>query len=142
MSGYYGDDYQIDYLQGQAVDIQNQIAEAQSTSTSSGTLPSGTSGQIYIVDAGGNPVAANVDAGDTNGASLVVTGGELVVTLTQDLKSSASPTFKELSLTDATIIANLSITASAGYVQAESQAVIDKVNALLQMLRDVKINPV
>lgn len=87
--GYYGD-YQ-DYYQGQIVDVQQQV-EVIANQSLSLTLPAGATGQVYVVDAGGNPTPGNV-AGDSNGAGLAVVAGVLTATLTQDLRTTASPTF-------------------------------------------------
>lgn len=139
MSNYYGD-YQDDYSQGQIVDIQNQVNEIAAQSVSTGTLPAGASGQVYVVGVDGNPTPGNV-TGDSNGAGLTVVSGVLTATLTQDLRTTASPTFKEVTLTDTAAVAALGLTAGGAYVQADFQAVIDKIDALLVQLRAGKIIP-
>ena len=99
MSNYYGSDEGFnDYAQGQIVDIQNQVdAIAQQTSAIT-ALPAGASGQVYVVGGDGNPAPGNV-TGDSNGLGLAVVAGVLTGTLTQDLRTSASPTFASLLLT-------------------------------------------
>jgi len=134
----YNSDYS-DYAQGQIISIEQQVADL-AQSTTAATLPAGAAGSVYVADASGNPVAGST-SGDSNGAGLSVTGTVLTVTLPQDLKTTASPTFKEVALTDTAAVASLSITAGAAYVQADFQAVIDKINALLAELRAGKIIP-
>lgn len=93
--GEYGD-YQ-DYAQGQIVSVEDQIADINANAAGL-ALPAGASGQVYVVDGSGSPTPGNV-TGDSNGVGLSVASGVLTATLTQDLKTTASPTFANILLT-------------------------------------------
>lgn len=92
----YGDYYDVgvDYLLGQQAQIQQDIADAQAVS--SVAVAGGSATQIVGFDSGGTPIPINV-TGDSNGVGLSVSGGVLTATLTQDLQTTASPTFAKAS---------------------------------------------
>lgn len=96
--GDYYDTQEFDYLLGttkQAVeDIQLAVADASSLAASGGATT-----QVVGFDSGGNPVPIGVQ-GDSNGAGLSVSAGILTATLTQDLRTTASPTFANLTITN------------------------------------------
>lgn len=122
--GDYYDTQEFDFLLGttkQAVeDIQLAIADASSLSTSGGATT-----QVVGFDSGGNPIPINVQ-GDSNGAGLSVSSGILTATLTQDLRTSASPTFADISITD-----DLSVTndATVGTLAIGGGDIIKKIEA-------------
>lgn len=89
------DVYDFDYLQGTGVQAQQEAAAA--VADTSGVTTVGTQTQVVGFDASGLPVAINV-AGDANGAGLSVSAGTLTATLTQDLRTTASPTFAGLTV--------------------------------------------
>lgn len=89
------DVYDFDYLQGTGVQAQQEAAAAVADTSSVTTV--GTQTQVVGFDASGLPVAINV-AGDANGAGLSVSAGTLTATLTQDLRTTASPTFAGLTV--------------------------------------------
>ena len=149
-----------DYLAAQAAEAQEQANQlAQSSSI---TVTGTAQGQIAIWS-GTAFVAAGL-SGDSNGVSVAVVTSPafgLRVALSQNLTTAGSPTFAGLTLTAplsvanggtgaanaasarsnlgtggiGSAVANLGTVASAGYVQAELQATIDKLNALLNSLR-------
>jgi len=141
-----------DYLQSQIVAIQQDVQQAQANALGA---VSGSSGQIAIYQAGTGFVAGNLSGDSGRGLTLANVASPLGISLTlaQGLRPADSPTFVAVTFTDAattrtnlglgtaavhnqgTAVANLSTTASAGYVQAELQATIDKLNALLTVLR-------
>lgn len=89
------DVFDFDFLQGTGVQAQAEAAAAIADTTNLTTV--GTQTQVVGFDASGLPVAINV-AGDSNGAGLSVAAGTLTATLTQDLRTSASPTFAGLTV--------------------------------------------
>lgn len=89
------DVYDFDYLQGAGVRAQQEAAAAVADTSNLTTV--GAQTQVVGFDASGLPVAINV-AGDANGAGLSVSAGTLTATLTQDLRTTASPTFAGLTV--------------------------------------------
>jgi hypothetical protein len=147
------DDYNRDYYDLQIAEAVDKVEDIATSSSLSG---SGTSvGQVAVWD-GGAYVPADL-SGDSTGVSLSFTGGQVKAALSQNLTAAGNPTFATIAVTDAgttrtnlglgtvatknvaAAVANLSTTASAGYVQAELQATIDKLNALLGSLRTAGI---
>lgn len=106
MSDYGIDIYSYDFLQGGA-QLADQTAQ-QAVANVSTLATTGTLAQIVGFDAGGNPMPKNV-SGDSNGAGLAFSGDTLTASLPQDLKTSGSPSFTALTVTNQATVGDLRI---------------------------------
>lgn len=118
------DVYDFDYLQGTGVQAQQEAAAAVADTSSLTTV--GTQTQVVGFDASGLPVAINV-AGDGNGAGLSVSAGTLTATLPQNLQTTGSPTFANLTInsTGTQILAVISATATLDFPNTLAQTSSD-----------------
>lgn len=115
------------------------LAQTQAAVSTDPLLVSALGGAVTSIGGALGP-SVNVSGSASSGFTVSVSGAANTLTISMTVSSAANArTTLGLGglavLNAAAAVANTSTVASAAYVQAEAQAVIDKLNALLTSLR-------
>lgn len=122
MANEYGIDVgAFDYLAGGAQQAQTEALNAQANA--SNLAAAGTTAQIVGFDSGGSPQAKSV-AGDSNGVGLAFSGDTLTATLSQGIKTSDSPTFSALTITNLATVGDLKVDTSGTTIKRISYGTV------------------